>query len=89
MKKFVVGDVVKCIDFNGTTGQRFKPGAVYEVTKTEYNRDGGSESFLYLNGNNYNYNGAYVERFILANAPRMPEPEMDLDEIHLAQELVK
>jgi hypothetical protein len=87
MEKFAVGDLVECIDFRGATGQRFRPGFAYEVTKVDYSGEGDEVNFLYLDGNNIN--GAYVERFILASTPKMPEPEMDLDEIHLAQELVK
>lgn len=89
-KRFVVGDFVECIDFEGATGARFKPGQAYEVTKVVYSDDGGDD-FIFLNNEHLRpFSGAYPYRFKLIQRPYIPmgEPDMNLDEILAAQELV-
>jgi hypothetical protein len=91
MNELAVGDRVKVItdrwDRSNFT-QYGKAGTIRNVSRQTSNTwysvslDDGE-----VYNSRYNYNQADIE--LIKEAFEMPDPEMDLDEIHLAQELVK
>ena len=84
MESFKPGDYVKCVDFSGASGKSLKmTGRKTFVVKTSETREGKT----YLRLEDTEFGGVYATRFELAHPP-MHAPEMELDEIHLAQEII-
>ena len=84
MESFKPGDYVECVDFSGVSGKSIKmTGRKTFVVKAAETREG--KTYLYLE--DVPFGGVYATRFELAHPP-MHAPEMDLDEIHLAQEII-
>lgn len=86
MSEFHVGDIVECVDFNGATGKLLKQTGHTLFTVRAVYKDSSDRELLRLDQDTRN--GAYASRFQHAHT-KMVAPEMELDEIHAAEELMK
>ena len=85
MGMFKIGDRVKCI-YEAT---QVSNGLVKDHIYTVFKVLDAYDSISISEQEAINNDGWYSSRFILVDSDYMPEPDMDLDEIHAAQALME
>ncbi len=87
MAKFKIGDRVKCIDFEGATGEYLRElGDRPLIVSDVYIQN--DDVFISVNGGTGMYDGAYQKRFVLEDDIVTHDPAAEYEEIMEFERLV-